>query len=55
MMAVIDLVEGRQHRGRLLGLDEPAGNRLATARHPDALFTVGTTIERRCGGRLSRL
>jgi hypothetical protein len=45
----VDLVEGRQHRGGLLRLDESRGDRLATAREPHALLVRPGLAGRRRG------
>ena len=53
--AHIDLVEGRQHRGGVLRLDQPRGDRLAAARHAHALLAAPFRQAGRCGaGRRTR-
>ena len=37
----VDLVEGREHRGRLLRLDQPPGDGRAALRHPHSLLSSG--------------
>ena len=36
----VDIVEGRQHRGRVLRFLQPPGDRLAQARHPDPFLST---------------
>jgi hypothetical protein len=50
--AQVDLVEGGEHSGGLLGLDQPARDGPAAARHAHVLFAAGAIGGTLRGGRL---
>src|SRR6185369_17453633 len=51
--AHVHFVEGREHRGGVLHLDETPGDRRTTFRHPNALFAAFARRARSGPGRRS--